>query len=999
MRNEGVWRLNCFGGLKVIRIGNGEDNPKVIERLRTQKTAALLALLALRGSQSRESICALLWPDTSPETARNSLSVALSSLRRELGESIFLADRQRISLTPHAVTTDVEEFEAALVQRDFARAVEIFQGPFLPGFHDEPFPLLATEYEEKARTAFCARLDVLENAENDADIQSALELARRAVIYFGEDERWFLATMHAYRTIGDLEAALRSYERLQRWARKNGEVASETARELAKVLRREKEASALRTSLPAVSKATPTAQSSLPYTPETELPPQWTRFFGREAERDLLRGWLTRGEKLITLSGAGGSGKTRLAIETLRETAPDISARFCFVPLASIVDADLIYPTIRDALGWAASPELTAFEQLTRGLATERWVLLLDNFEQLAATGAAPLQALRERLPDVVFLVTSRVLLNLPGEREFSLAPLPTPLSGTQLEQMSDYPSVELFCDRANIELTNSNIEAIGALCRRMDGIPLALELAAARARVLSPAQILERLERHPDLLRSREHGVPARHQTLRATIEWSTDLLPPKLHEFFLRLSVFRGGWTVESAEAVCDEPDTLDALTHLRESSLVRIVESEEGMRFRMLETLREFAQEKLTAAQYEDSQRQFFTYFFNMAQQATSEMQGPRQTQWLSRLDAEQDNLRAALNWARQYDAQLGLLLATALIDFWERRLNLKEGRHWIETFINATNNPSAQHPADDASSTETEWALRARALSGASRLAWHSSDFAASRALVQEGLDSARQSGDAASFVFAVAAFVRFAMTTGDDEGDVTYSRALSEEAVALSRKAGDDSLLLEALIALNYARLILNDFPGVRQLHQEAITIARRLGDEGRLASSLTSLASLDYYEGHYGAARILLDESITIARRLGAPWDLIAALWSVGLTAREQNQLEVAQAALHEVFELCRENPAFSWGVNHVLLAQSYLLFRRGLVADAAVAMGAAEALALVLNYRMAPVLRLDYEHFKTLIREALGEDAFIDARTEGAAMNVEQAIEFGLSC
>ncbi len=991
-----MWRLNYFGGLKITRIGNGEDNPKVIERLRTQKTAALLALLALRGSQSRESICALLWPDTSPETARNSLSVALSFLRRELGEDIFLADRQRISLTPHAVTTDVEEFEAALVQRDFARAVEIFHGPFLPGFHDEPFPLLATAYEEKARTAFCARLEALENAENDTDIQSALALAQRAMVYFGEDEHWFLATMRAHRASGDLEAALRSYERLQRWVRKNGEVTSETARGLAKMIRREKEASALRTSLPAVPKTTLTAPSSLSYTPETELPLQWTRFFGREAERDLLRGWLTRGEKLITLSGAGGSGKTRLAIETLRETTPEIPARFCFVPLASIVDADLIYPTIRDALGWAASPELTAFEQLTRGLATERWVLLLDNFEQLAATGAAPLQALRERLPGVVFLVTSRVLLNLPGEREFSLAPLPTPLSGTQLEQMSDYPSVELFCDRANIELTNSNIEAIGALCRRMDGIPLALELAAARARVLSPAQILERLERHPDLLRSREHGVPARHQTLRATIEWSTDLLPPELHEFFLRLSVFRGGWTVESAEAVCDEPDALDALTHLRESSLVRVVESEEGIRFRMLETLREFAQEKLTAAQYEDLQCRFFTYFFNLAQQATSEMQGPRQTQWLSRLDAEQDNLRAALNWARQYDAQLGLLLATALVDFWERRLNLKEGRHWIETFINATNNPSAQHPADDSSSTE--WALRARALSGASRLAWHGSDFAASRALVQEGLNSARQSGDAASFVYAVAAFVRFAMTTGDIEGDVTYSHALSEEAVALSHKANDASLLLESLIALNYARLILNDLSGVRDTHKEAIAIARRICDEGRLAISLTSLASLDYYERHYEAARLWLNESILIARRLGAPWDLIAALWTVGLVAREQNQFEIAQNALHEVFEICHENPAFSWGVNHVLLAQSYLLFRRGLVTDAAMAMGAAEALAQVLNYRMAPVLRVDYEHFKTLIRQSLGEDAFIAARTEGAAMSVEQAIDFGLN-
>jgi predicted ATPase/DNA-binding SARP family transcriptional activator len=988
MANKSVWRLNYFGGLRATTTGNGDGTPKVIERFRTQKTASLLALLAIRGPQSREDVCALLWPDASPETARNSLSVALSSLRRELGNDALIADRQQVALAPQLIWTDVNEFDTALSRKEYSRAVEIFQGSFLPGFHEEPFLQLAAEYEEKARGAFKARLDELEAA---GEPQATIELTHRATTYFGKDERWFLALMRAYQANGDLDAALRTYERLQRWARKNGEVASDTARALAKTIRREKETKHFKTPGTLTAPLPIEAKTSS----ATQLPTQWTRFFGREAERDLLRGWLEQGEKLITLSGAGGSGKTRLAIETLRETAPQISANFCFVPLASIMDADLIFPSIRDALGWTASPELPVLEQLGLGLATGRWILLLDNFEQLAVGGASQLQALRERLPKITLLVTSRILLNLPGEREFSLAPLPTPLSGTQLEQMGDYPSVELFCDRANIQLTNANIESIGALCRRMDGIPLALELAAARARVLSPAQILEKLERHPDLLRSREHGVPARHQTLRATIEWSTDLLPTELHDFFLRLSVFRGGWTVESAEAVCNEPDALDALTQLRESSLVRVVESEEGLRFRMLETLREFAQEKLTASQREDSQRQFFDYFLSLAQQAAGEMQGPGQTKWLSRLDTEQDNLRAALNWARQHDARRGLLLATALVDFWEKRLNLKEGRHWIETFLNATNNLSEESTVTDLNSSE--WALRARALGGAGRLAWHGSDFAASRALVQEGLDTARQSGDVASFIYAVAAFVRFAMTTGDDEGDVTYSRALSEEAVALSHSAGDDSLLLEALIALNYARLILNDLPGVRATHEEAIAIARRLGDEGRLASSLTSLASLDYYQGHYEAARVLLDESIAIARRLGAPWDLIAALWTVGLTAREQNQLEVAQAALHEVFEICRENPAFSWGVNHVLLAQCYLLFRRGLVRDAGVAMGAAEALALVLNYRIAPVLRVDYEHFKTLIRESLGEDEFIAARTKGAAMNVEQAIDFGL--
>lgn len=1002
-----MWHLNFFGGLRASR------QERTIERFRTQKTAALLALLALRGARSREDVCALLWPDASPEAARNSLSAALSALRRDLGDNVVCADRISVALASSAFETDVSLFDEALKAGEVTRAVELYRGHLLPGFYEDPFPSLEREYQEKAHTVFKARLEELED---NGESAVALELARRAASLFGDEERWFLGFMRAHYGLGELDAALRAYDALGRFMRKNGDTSSETARLLAKAIRRDKEVEAStptppvarRTSEPARSEIAPAApmDTSSPTddvpTPQTfhnNLPTQWTRFFGRETERITLTQWLESGQKLVTLSGAGGSGKTRLSLETLRGLASRWEGDVVFVPLASIEDAEVILPAIRDALGLTGTPDLSPLEQVERALRGRRVLLFLDNFEQLVEGGAPRLQALRERLPQATFLVTSRVLLQLPGEREFPVSPLPTPLRNTAPAEVRDCASAALFCDRAGLVLDDNNAESVGALCRRLDGIPLALELAAARAKVMSPTQILERLQKHPDFLQSRELGIPARHKTLRATIEWSTDLLPPDLRSFWTRLSLFHGGWTLDAAERVaspgiCEDWETLDWLTLLRECSLLFVEDREGEPRFRMLQTLREFGREQLQDPS--EIEHAFFDFYLDLAQKAASAMQGPGQTAWLARLDAEQDNLRAALTYARDAEPERGLLLATALIDFWETRLSLDEGRGWIETFLRATAPEKTATPAPVQAPVAPSLPpdTRVRALSGAGRMASHSLDMNESRALVEQGLQVAQQSGDTTSFIYAASAFVRFAMTTGDAETDLVRGRELAEQSLRLARQSNDRALLGEALLSIVYLRMAANDLGGLRTLNLEAIAVTRELKDEANLSRLLSNLAHIDYFEKNWDEANELLDESTEIARRLTSPWPMMEALWTRSNVAREEGRLGVARATITEEWELCRDNPSLLWAYVLSVPVIGYLRLREGDPVGAVRLWGAAEKLRESAGFQMAPVLRGDFARHCDEARTLLGEARFAALLKEGRGLSAQQAVD-----
>ncbi len=426
------------------------------------------------------------------------------------------------------------------------------------------------------------------------------------------------------------------------------------------------------------------------------LPLQLTRFFGRDAELHLLEEWLNDGNaRLITLTGIGGVGKTRLALEAVQRRTR-FGTAITFVALSETLDSDRLLPAILQAFGVPAVASIDPFMRLVTVLGTRPQLLILDNFEQLDEMAADILLRLLAEIPDVACLVTSRKALNLPGERELALMPLPLPAPRTSAQQLITNPTVQMLVDRMrarrpDFQVTSSNAEAVTALCGRLEGIPLAVELAAGWARDLTVNQIQDRLTHRFDLLVSRQRGVPQRHHSLLAAIESSYQSLPSPLQRYFLQLSVFRGGWREEMAEIACDPKDKTSLFGHteqlrtLREHSLITVREVGEQMRYGMLETLRAFGTEMLTSETAQCVAERHAHWFLAFAQEAASKLHGPEQARWLDRLEEEQDNLRAALDYGAKEDPLLGLRLANALYWFWYVRGHFREGEKWLTLLL--------------------------------------------------------------------------------------------------------------------------------------------------------------------------------------------------------------------------------------------------------------------------------------------------------------------------
>jgi predicted ATPase len=608
----------------------------------------------------------------------------------------------------------------------------------------------------------------------------------------------------------------------------------------------------------------------------TNLPRPASPFVGRERELAAIVAFLQDDTRLLTLSGPGGSGKTRLAIEVAAELLPEFRNGVFWVGLATLRDSALVMGTIAQTFGATA-------DGLAEHIGERELLLLLDNLEQVVE--AAPeLASLLEICPNLKLLVTSRELLRVRGEVEYAVPPL------------TEGEAVELFSSRSQLKADTT----IAELCRRLDSLPLAVELAAARTKALSPAQILERLSQRLDLLKG-GRDAEARHRTLRATIEWSYDLLAQDEQHLFAWLAVFRGGCTLQAAEEVSDAD--VDTLQSLVEKSLLRYSED----RFWMLETVREYAAERLTvSSDASHLRRRHAEWFLALAEDAYPHLRGSP-TEWLKRLEHEQDNLREALDRLEATgETQLALQLAGALYRFWYLRGHFTEGRHRLERLLNV-----------DANRT----AARGRALNGAAALAGSTGDPAAARRRSEEALALHRETDDAWGIAYSVFS-LGLAAT---EEADWSRARPYFEESFARFRKLGDEHYALVAADGVAWTSGELGDLERRRTGHEDVLRQARAQRDWAIAASELDQLARFARDEGRINDSLSMLAESLRIKQELEMPAQIVENLSRFSETLGVAGRAEIA-AQLLAAAETLREEigGSHSWvkDVNEKTLTQ-----------------------------------------------------------------------------
>jgi predicted ATPase/DNA-binding SARP family transcriptional activator len=755
-------------------------------------------------------------------------------------------------------------------------------------------------------------------------------------------------------------------------------------------------------------------------------PLELTSFFGREGELERLRE-LLGGERarLVTITGPGGMGKTRLAVEALRRPLPQGREAAWFVPLAHVGEARSVPAAIVRALRIARGPEREPIERIAEFLGDTPALLVLDNLEQLTDGVADVVRALLERIPALACVATSRVRLAIEGERELALAPLPI------------VPSLALFLDRArgvrpDFELTPENERDVNELVRRLEGLPLALALAAGRVQVLSPRQIVERLDAPLDLLASPRTDLPERHRTLRSAIAGSYELLAPDLRRFFAALSVFRGGFTLEAAEAVCAEPVALDRLAQLEDASLVTAEDVDGEVRFGLLETLRAFGDEKLSAEERRAGQRRHAEHFLALAERAERESRGPGMVAWLDRLEAEAQNLEGAIEWGLREPSDLAARIAAALVHSWHVRGPVSVGRRLVGAALDRA-------PGEPV--------LRARLLSGAALLALLDSDYAAASALQEETLALARASGERMAVARALVNLGLVKMRSSEleralaclDEGSAILrelgakpgvavasqnlgsvffmlgrsleAEALYRETLELQRSLGDrrgaalaraslgtvalirgeharaqDELLgaLGELEALGYREAIARTLLDRGVLHQdlgeteaattvfeESLAISRETG--GRIDLALFHLGRIALDRGELDRARALLDESEQRARKIGGGESLACVLTARGELLRRRGELERARASHDESAAIVRatgERPYLAWQLE----TAAALARDQGETERAARLLAAATSSRDACGHPLPPASRAAVESLRRDLERALGE-------------------------
>jgi predicted ATPase/DNA-binding SARP family transcriptional activator len=862
--------LRLLGGVEARRDGR-------LLGLGGRRQEALLAHLILARSRvvDTDHLIDELWAGEPPDGAAATLRSYISRLRSVLGDDAPIRGRgggYLLDVDPEMV--DVDRFERlvrdgseALARGDaraanekLAAALGLWHGPALAGHADDGDLRLAAE-----------RLDELRLGAREDRLGAALELGEAAGLV---DELTALVAAHPYRErlwrhlmlalyrAGRQAEALATYQRA--WALFRDELGLELGDEL-----RALEAAIVRQEVPTIRLQGP----------RDNLPHATTTFIGRERELEQIDGHLRAG-RLVTLTGIGGVGKTRLALEASRRTAETWTDGPWFVDLSALTEAALVAREVAGALGVVEQSDESVVERLAARLRPVRALLVLDNCEHLREACADLARQLLAAAPELRILATSREPLGVIGEVDVAVQPLPTPTAHDAPTMIESSDAVRLFLARARdarpgLEADSDNLASIAAIARDLDGLPLAIELAAARVKAFSIAQIAARIEDRFRFLVSWRRLAPDRHRTLKEAMDWSYDLLDAREQELLRCLAVFAGGFTIDGAAAVClagDDATAADLLEHLVEASLVVAEERAGEMRYRLLETVRQYAAARLTeAGDAATLAVAHATWYLEVAEQTEPMLTGKGQAAALATLETEHDNLRLALT---HFDAENAfgerLRLTTALSRFWYVRGYLAESRRWLERAL-------------EGGVSDAPALLRRRALTAASAVALLQGDYRAGVAFSEGSLAAAREAGDQRLIANGLSNLGAITLAAGDR----ARARSLLEEAVELARSVDDDRVAALAINNLGDLALTEGDYSEARPLFEESLAILRRRGDAANIARSLFNLGAVELMLGSSVGAATRFRESIVLGRDTGDKEDLAWCLLGVaGVAAR-----------------------------------------------------------------------------------------------------------------